>query len=469
MEKETILIGEEHIPMKELISGLLAAVLALTGLGGIPSLSQPEHSGGVAPALSGYTLAQPVYPSFPILPPVPEDGSWDGYYAAQQTYQESVQAIRGDGIPQDTAAGLAAFASRSAPMALSGREGQNTVYSPLSLWSALAMLAQCAEGNSRRQVLDALGTDSIKTLQDQVAQVWTGLYTEDGASSLLLANSIWLNDKMDAHYRQDTLSILAEQYFSSVHSIPMGQSAADQVVTRWISEQTHGLIGSGGPVVLTQADTLAMLVSSLYYRAGWTAAFDPQHTEQDTFTSADGREIKVDFMRRTSLDSFVVESRYQAARLGTSLGEMVFVLPNKEVAPESLLQQEDFLSSLNFSGDRARRGTVRWAVPKFDLNSDLGLMDTLAALGITDLTDAGGADLSSLTTLDAYLSDAQQISRVKVDEEGVEAAAVTILTMMPTSAPIPEPEVCDMNLNRPFLFVIRTEGIPLFVGVVNQL
>ena len=35
--------------------------------------------------------------------------------------------------------------------------------------------------------------------------------------------------------------------------------------------------------------------------------------------------------------------------------------------------------------------------------------------------------MSALTDLDAFLSDAKQLARVKVDEEGVEAAAVTIL------------------------------------------
>ena len=69
------------------------------------------------------------------------------------------------------------------------------------------------------------------------------------------------------------------------------------------------------------------------------------------------------------------------------------------------------------------------------------------------------------TDLDAFLSDAKQMARVKVDEEGVEAAAVTILEI--STCALPE-EVCVMDLDRPFLFVIRTQDIPLFVGVVNQ-
>ena len=95
-------------------------------------------------------------------------------------------------------------------------------------------------------------------------------------------------------------------------------------------------------------------------------------------------------------------------------------------------------------------------------------MDALAALGITDAQDPARADFSSLTTLDACLTRAKQMTRVKVDEKGVEAAAVTMLAADGCVMALPPEEVCVMNLDRPFLFVIRMSGVPLFVGVVNQ-
>ena len=149
---------------------------------------------------------------------------------------------------------------------------------------------------------------------------------------------------------------------------------------------------------------------------------------------------------------------------------MVFVLPDKGVSPESLLQDPAFLAGLDIGrSEDSHYGEVQWSVPKFDVDSTLGLLDCLRGMGITGVLDPEKADLSALTTLDAYLSDARQLARVKVDEEGVEAAAVTMLMIETTSAmPEPDPEVCVMDLDRPFLFVIRSEGVPLFVGVVNQ-
>lgn len=173
-------------------------------------------------------------------------------------------------------------------------------------------------------------------------------------------------------------------------------------------------------------------------------------------------------MHQTAGGSLLRGDGYQAAALGTQLGEMVFVLPDEGTSPEELLGREDFLACLDFFGDRVRRGEIQWSVPKFDVDSELDLLPALEQLGITDLLSPETADLSALTSLDAYLSGARQLARVTADEEGVEAAAVTILTMDATSA-MPDPEPMVMDLDRPFLFVIRCGGVPLFVGTVNQI
>jgi len=418
-------------------------------------------------------LAEPVYPEFPQQPQMPQEGGeaeWNAYMEAHDKYEAALAALRGEdpGLTQAQEDALYAFAARSTPLAIAGHEGENAVYSPLSLWSALALLAQCAGGNSRRQVLDALGADSVDSLQETVSQVWRTLYTDDGMSSLILGNSIWLNSNLQGTYVQDTLDVLAQKYFAGTYSVPMGTDIADQAVTNWVNQQTNGLIGGDAPVVRTQPETLALLASSLYYRAAWTDEFSPERTEEDTFTDAAGNESKVDFMHKNQEGNFLRRKGYQAARLGTRLGEMVFVLPDEGVSPESLLQDPEFLTGLDIYGEDSVRGRVQWSVPKFDVNSDLDLMAALKSLGVTDLPDITRADLSALTDLEAFLSDAKQLARVKVDEEGVEAAAVTLMMNATSAMPDPDPEICVMDLDRPFLFVIRTQETILFVGVVNQ-
>lgn len=454
--------------MKRIVSLALASVLLLAGCAvgtGEPDRKEPEKM--------SYTLSEPVYPEFPKQPQMSAEdpiGGWKAYQEAYDKYQDALAALRGENshITEAEHAALTAFTARSTPLVLAGQEGKNAIYSPLSLWSALAMLAQCAGGDSRRQVLDAMGADGVDALQDQVSQIWRALYTDDGQSSLILANSIWLNSGMEGAYVQETLDALAQKYYAGAYAVPMGTAEADKAVTDWVSRQTNGLIGGDQPVVQTEPDILALLASSLYYKAAWLDEFGKEATEEDVFTDAAGNESKVDFIHRTEDANFIRRDGYQAARLPTHLGEMVFVLPDEGTSPESLLQNPDFLSRLEFYGDACTWGEVQWSVPRFDVNSDLNLKNALSALGVTDLLDPDRADLSALTDLDAFLSDAKQLARVKVDEEGVEAAAVTIIAVRNFGLPPQPTEVCIMDLDRPFLFVIRTEDVPLFIGIVNQ-
>ena len=467
--------------MKRMLSVLLAALLMLTGCAGpggesvsqrLPGGSEDRSKVEGAPAPVRYALSEPVYPDFPKQPRLPEEfdeKDWDVYMENYDRYMDALLAIRGEqsGLPEEERAAVQTFAAKSLPLVLAGHEGENTIYSPLSLWSALAMLSQCAGGNSRRQVLNAIGAQDTDSLQELAEHIWRTLYTDDGVSALLLANSVWLNSNLQGVYVQDTLDTLARKYYAGAYSVPMGTGEADRAVTDWVKKQTNGLIGGDQPVVKTRPETLALLVSSLYYRAAWTDEFLESRTQEDTFTDAAGNESKADFMHKTQDANFIRRDGWQAAALGTELGEMVFVLPDAGISPEFLLQAPEFLSGLDFQNGSIW-GEVQWSVPKFDVNSDLDLKSTLAALEITDLLDLDTADLTALTDLDAFLSEARQLARVKVDEHGVEAAAVTYMAAAGACMPPEDPEICVMDLNRPFLFVIRTQGVPLFVGIVNQ-
>ena len=108
-------------------------------------------------------------------------------------------------------------------------------------------------------------------------------------------------------------------------------------------------------------------------------------------------------------------------------------------------------------------GKLVWSVPKFDVNSDLELTDTLKMLGVTDAFDDTRADFSPLADFDepAAVTQVQHAARVKIDEEGCEAAAFTAIMGNATSAMPEDLPVVEMNLNRPFAFAITgADGLP---------
>lgn len=463
--------GSKRRTFRLKVTSAVAAVLALVLLvTGIPGLGEAPAGGPVAG--TAYALARPTLPQLPAMPEEPASGgdkAWEQFSEDYETYWEAWRAFRKESAGIDEQAGLmealAAFSGQSTALALSGSENQ--IYSPLSLWFALAMLAETTDGESRREILDVLGAEDVQQLRAWADSLWHALYTDDGASALLLGSSIWLNESVE--FRQEAVDALAEHYYASSFRVPMGQKAADQALSDWVAEQTRGLIGGEEKVLETNSDMWMVLASTLYYKAVWTSEFRADRTQPDTFTSADGSQSTVDFMHKTRDANFLRREGYQAASLPTSLGEMVFVLPDEGVAPEELLRDPEFLSGLDLYGADGISGEVQWSVPKFDVQSTLQLEDYLKTMGITAVFDEARADFSPLSGSEMWLEQAKQIARVKVDEKGVEAAAVTLMAAAGSAAPPEDPKICVMDLDRPFLFIIRQQGVVLFAGVVQSL
>ena len=451
-------------PLKALVpAGVAAVVAAVLLVTGIPGLTSGT--------LAAYAIALPQYPDLPQCPTEPtgnSEAAWEQFSQDYSAYRDAWWNYQNEtdrlyDTPELTAA-LADYTGRSTALALAG-EG-NRIYSPVSLWFALAMLAETTEGQTRQQVLDALGVPDVEQLRSWADTLWRTIYRDDGTAASLLGTSIWLDE--DVSFHQDTLDALAEHYYTGSFQAPMGTDEADKAISDWVSEQTKGLIGSESKVLETDELTLAVLASTLYYKAGWIDEFNPGSTGEDLFTAADGTETRVEFMHKNQNGTFLRQDGYQAAALGTNFGEMIFVLPDEGITPADPLANPDFLTEVT-DFEKGIWGKIQWSVPKFDVSSDLDLKPTLTGLGITDVFDPTVSDFSPLTDLEpVWLNQAKQIARVKVDENGVEAAAVTLLEANGGSAPPEDMEYCIMDLDRPFLFLIRTGGVTLFVGVVEQ-
>jgi serpin B len=109
---------------------------------------------------------------------------------------------------------------------------------------------------------------------------------------------------------------------------------------------------------------------------------------------------------------------------------------------------------------------INLKMPRFSFESEFSLSGTLAAMGMPDAFSAGAADFSGMTgNRELSIQEVVHKAFVSVDEAGTEAAAATAVTM-PTSAPPEEPIV--VNINRPFIFLIRDieTGSLLFMGRV---
>ncbi len=348
-------------------------------------------------------------------------------------------------------------------------EGENTVYSPVSLYMALGMVTELTEGQTKRQVTNLLGVSDSEVLRQWTQSLWRQLYRDEKDSALWLGNAAFLNEAMTFH--KEPLEVLAEDYYASSYGLPMGTSGADKAIAAWLDRQTNDLLTDDTGAIRTEKRDLLRLYNTIYYKAAWQAEFFGGATAEDIFTAADGTEQKTDFMHISIEGSPVARGEgYRRASLYLKDGgQMTFYLPDEGVTVEELLQRENFLQEAEDLLVDTFEVRVNWSVPKFDLHDSLKLNDALQALGVTDAFDKNKADFAPLTEQPAYVESVNQAARVKINEEGVEAAAYTEVDVNAAAAPPQEMPEEEMNLNRPFLFVIWKDGAPLFVGAVQTM
>ena len=116
---------------------------------------------------------------------------------------------------------------------------------------------------------------------------------------------------------------------------------------------------------------------------------------------------------------------------------------------------------------KAAMGEILVEMPRMKLNYKTSLVKPLKAMGMTDAF-SDDADFSGISNEKTYISDVIQATFVNVDEDGTEAAAVTIATMKNDIMPM---RTSTFFMNRPFAYIIRekTTGTILFMGKVRKL
>ena len=454
--------------MKKLLAWILAAAcaLSLAACAAAPDTPAEEPTATQLAAPAETAMAQ--YPNEADY--ISSTGSfnsekynkdWDAWYDA---YQEKTADLA------DPAA-MTHWFTTGIPALMQDAGKENLVCSPLNVYMALSMLAAVTDGQTRQQILDALGAESLEALQKQTAQLWTENSWDDGLVTSTLANSIWLRNGYS--YNDETLKTLGEDYYASAFSGEMGSDAYNHMLRDWLNEHTGDLLTEQANSLKLDPNTVIALVSTIYYRAPWSDSFYDGATAPDVFHAPDG-DVTVDFMHSSEYNTVYYGDGFSA--LGLSLqnsGRMWLLKPDEGTDAAALLQNEDALGFLLANGEwsQTQSATVNLSLPKFDVSSDLDLLDTLAQLGMTDVLDGMKADFTPLTTANEggiALTQAKHAARVKIDEDGCEAAAYTVLAPAETAIMLPEEEV-DFTLDEPFVFAITgIDGLPLFVGLVNQ-
>ena len=334
---------------------------------------------------------------------------------------------------------------------------------------ALGMLTEVTDGETRQQLLDAMGCEDIDALRGEIKALWEASYRDSDELTCLPAASFWLRD--DMNYKADALQNLAEYFYASAFSGPMGTDAYTKQLRDWINERTNHLLEQQADGLSLDPETVLALVTTLYFKGRWADEFNEDLTVQDIFYSDRGEET-ADFMHRSDAMYYYRGEHFAAVRLPMYGGAaMWLMLPDEGYTLQELAESEETVSFLLANGDweDCQRYQVRLSVPRFDVSSDLDLTEILPKLGIVDVFDFNRSDFSPLTDEPGLaVSDVEHAARVKIDEEGCEAAAFT--AVMVKAAAFEPLEEIEFILNRPFFFAVTgDQGQLLFTGAVNTL
>lgn len=348
-----------------------------------------------------------------------------------------------------------------------GESTDNWLVSPFSLQCALGMLSNGANGETHDEILYALGLSQYSQEEVNVyfKKLIEGLHTVNSAITVKTSNSVWGNAEVPL--KEDFQKMNIENYAATVSQLDFSDPSAVDQINAWCNQTTEGLI----PSILDEVNPTATvyLLNSLYFKARWESEFAPEKTQEGDFSTLSGKVVKADFMQTQRMAAYVKNEWFTSTSLSYQNDSYVMrlILPQPEISIDQVLQ------ALSESDENLWKNTIladiNLKMPRFTLENKMDLTPTLQALGMKKAF-SGGADFSSMSDISTYISLVQQATRLKVDEEGSEGAAVTVIEgyLSDLMRPLPEEEV-DFFLDRPFLFQIieSSTGTVLFMGQVG--
>lgn len=350
----------------------------------------------------------------------------------------------------------------------SAKEDSNLMLSPASVYLALAMALNGAEGETRTAILNALSSAELSPESlSAFSQAYLSEVQADRENYILsIANSLWLRDGFEAD--PEFLQKNADYFGAAIRSLDFDSPKAPEAINQWVSDATRKTIDQ----IVDEIDPAVMmyLINAIYFKADWENPFKAASTYPRNFETPSGSK-ETPFMHGLMTLEVVENDSGKGLLMPYVGGEtaMLAVLPGEGISPLDWIQAIDpaaFKALLETGTSKS----VDLAFPKFETRYEDNLMNELEALGMGIAFSPGEADFSLMQpsrekTL--FISAVQHKTFIRADEKGTEAAAVTSVEVSLTSMPVYDE---TMIFDRPFIYAIidMNTGTPLFIGVMSD-
>ena len=346
--------------------------------------------------------------------------------------------------------------------------GKDLFISPISVSMALGMTYNGADGETKNAMRNALhlGDMTDDEINKSYESLISLLLSLDPEVAMALANSIWYRDNVD--FEQSFLDLAREYFDAEVRGLDFSAANAADIINSWLEDKTNGLIKETLNPPLPR-NAVMYLINAIYFKGTWTIQFDEEKTRDGTFYTSGETQSTVKMMSLREEFPYYENDELQMVDLPYGNGDfsMTIVLPKKEKNIDALISDMSE-ESWNLLTSNLSPDTGDILLPRFKLEYKTELIRPLTEMGMGIAFSEGLADFSKMRSQnDLFISRVLHKSFVEVNEEGTEAAAVTVVGIDTSIGPS---QGFSMIVNRPFLFVIREHrsGAIMFMGkIVN--
>ena len=310
-----------------------------------------------------------------------------------------------------------------------------------------------AEGASAGKGTGEVANNAAADLEPHARVLREAAELDDEAAILAVANTLWASDLITVE--DGFQAELAAWPGSKTETAPFtpDPEVARELINTDVRRTTRGLIPELLPFGSLDTDTRASIVNALYLKTAWRFPFPEGATAPAAFHGPGGsREVPTMHLQESV--GYQQADGWQVVTLNAVGGvQAVVLLPDGDLEPAEAALDEHRLAALI---EGTRRQKVRLALPKISLDVRTDLDGALESLGVREMFQPN-ADLTGLTATKPFWVDSVLHQAVlRLDEQGIEGAAATAITMRTLSLDMSDP--VDVQVDRPFLLLVRHAG-----------
>ena len=346
---------------------------------------------------------------------------------------------------------------------------KNVFISPLSVDFALGMTLNGANSITKEEMKNVLHHSGLTDVQinEYYQLMLNTLPSIDPTTKLNIANSIWCREGFP--FYQTFLDTNAKYFDAEIRNLDFSAPWALDTINGWCAKKTNDLIKE--PLDEIPYDAVMYLINAIYFKGIWITQFDKKNTAKATFYSESGTQSQVDMMHipESNFPYYTdADAQYLDMGYGNGAFSMTLILPNEG---KTLQNVTDNLSADDFDNivkNRLYSANVKVFLPRFKTEYKTTLNDVLIDMGMPSAFVPYHADFSDMSSLYLFINRVIHSTFVEVNEEGTEAAAITIVELEPT---FEGGGLINFRADKPFMFVIRenSTGAILFMGKMGEI